>query len=43
METPKKHSDKELFDLLAGIIEPVTRGYKEVLPKRVKKAKKAKK
>jgi hypothetical protein len=35
----KKHSDKELFDLLAGIIEPVTRGYKEV-PKKVKKTKK---
>lgn len=35
----KKLTDKELFDRLACIIEPVTRGYKEVIPKRVKKQK----
>jgi hypothetical protein len=35
----KKLTDKELFDRLAGIIEPVTREYKEVIPKRVKKHK----
>lgn len=35
----KKLTDKELFNLLAGIIEPVTRGYKEVVPKRVRKPK----
>lgn len=35
----KKLTDKELFNLLAGIIEPVTRGYKEVIPKRARKPK----
>jgi len=34
----KKLTDKELFDRLAGIIEPVTRGYK-VVPKKVRKPK----